>query len=82
MEKFTVATIALVTGFTASCITSWANKQNKTTRDGLTVPEIIEFMNAPKINKEHSKPDENAAARLRTALEVMGALPTAYALEG
>jgi hypothetical protein len=52
VEKFSVATIAHVTGFTVSTVTSWAAKQNKTTKDGLTVPEIMDFLSAPKHNNE------------------------------
>ena len=82
VEKFSVATIAHVTGFTVSTVTSWAAKQNKTTKDGLTVPEIMDFLSAPKHNNERSKVDEKAAARLRTALEVMGAINKDFTLEG
>ena len=63
MEKFSVATIAHVTGFTVSTVTSWAAKQNKTTKDGLTVPEIMDFLSAPKHNNERSKVDELKAKR-------------------
>lgn len=81
MERFSVATIAYVTGYTCSTVTSWAAKQNKSTKDGLTVPEIIEFLNAPKHNNERGKVDEHAAIRLRTALEVMGAMNRPFELE-
>ena len=80
MEHFSVATIAYVTGFSCSTVTSWAAKQNKTTKDGLTVPEIMDFLQAPKKNKEHGKVDEQAAIRLRTALEVMGAINRPFEL--
>ena len=82
MEKFTVATIAHVTGYTNSTVTSWAAKNNKSTKDGLTVPEIIEFLRSPKHNNERGKVDEKAAARLKTALEVMGAINKNFTLEG
>ena len=82
MERFTVATIAHVTGFTVSTVTSWAAKQNKSTKDGLTVTEVMDFLKAPKHNNERSKIDEKAAARLRTALEVLGALEKDFTLEG
>lgn len=81
MERFTVATIAFVTGYTVSTVTSWAAKQNKSTKDGLTVTEIMDFLRAPKHEHEKSKVNEKAAARLRTALEVMGAIPAAFELE-
>lgn len=81
MERFSVATIAYVTGFSCNTVSSWAAKQNKTTKDGLTVPEIIEFLNAPKKNNERGKVDERAAIRLRTALEVMGAMSRPFELE-
>ena len=80
MEKFNVATIGYVTGYTCSTVTSWAAKQNKSTKDGLTVPEIIEFLKAPKKNDERGKVDEHAAIRLRTALEVMGAINRPFEL--
>lgn len=82
MERFTVATIAHVTGYTISTITSWAAKQNKSTKDGLTVPEILDFLKAPKHAHEKSKVDEKAAARLQTALEVLGAMKKDFTLEG
>ena len=81
MERFSVATISYVTGYTCSTVTSWAAKQNKSTKDGLTVPEIIEFLKAPKKNDERGKVDEHAAIRLRTALEVMGAINRPFELE-
>ena len=82
MERFSVATIAHVTGYSVSTVTSWAAKQNKTTKDGLTVTEIMDFLNAPKHNNERAKVDEKAAARLRTALEVLGAMHKDFTLEG
>lgn len=82
MERFTVATIAYVTGYTVSTVSSWAAKQNKTTKDGLTVTEIMDFLRAPKHIHERSKVDEKAAVRLRTVLEVMGAIPAEFELEG
>lgn len=82
MEKFNAATIAHVTGFSVSTVNSWASKNNKSVKDGLTVPEIIAFMQAPKIEKAAGKIDEKAAGRLRTALEVMGAIEPVFTLEG
>jgi len=82
MERFSVATIAHVTGYSVSTVTSWAAKQNKTTKDGLDVREIMDFLSAPKHKNDRSKVDEKAAARLRTALEVMGALTKDFTLEG
>lgn len=82
MERFTVATIAHVTGYSVSTVTSWAAKQNKSTKDGLDVAEVMDFLKAPKHNNERSKIDERAAARLRTALEVLGALEKDFTLEG
>ena len=81
MEKFNAATIAHVTGYSVSTVTSWASKNNKSVKDGLTVPEIMDFLQAPKKNKEHGKVDEQAAIRLRTALEVMGAINSPLELE-
>ena len=60
MERFSVATIAYVTGYTCSTVTSWAAKQNKSTKRG--------------------KVEEHAAIRLRTALEVMGAINRPFEL--
>lgn len=82
MERFNATTVARVTGYTVNTVTSWAAKNNKSVKDGLTVPEIIEFLQAPKHVTEAGKIDEKAAARLRTALEVMGAINPAYTLEG
>ena len=81
MEKFNAATIAHVTGYSVSTVNSWASKNNKSVKDGLTVPEIMDFMQAPKKNNERGKVDEQAAIRLRTALEVMGAMNRAFELE-
>lgn len=81
MEHFSIVTIAYVTGYTCSTVTSWASKNNKSVKDGLTVPEIMDFLQAPKKNKEHGKVDEQAAIRLRTALEVMGAIDRPFELE-
>ena len=47
----------------------------------MTVPEIMEFLLAPKAEKAAGKVDEKAAARLRTALEVMGAIDRPFELE-
>ena len=80
MEHFSVVTIAYVTGCTCSSVTSWASQNNKSVKDGLTVPEIMDFLRAPKKNKEHGKVDEKAAIRLRTALEVMGAINRPFEL--
>ena len=80
MEKFNAATIAHVTGYSVNTVNSWAAKQKKSVKDGLTVPEIMDFLQAPKKNKEHGKVDEKAAARLRTALEVMGAMNRSFEL--
>ena len=74
MERFNAVTIAHVTGFSVSTVNSWASKNNKSVKDGLTVPEIMDFLQAPKAEKAAGKVDEKAAARLRTALEVMGAI--------
>ena len=81
MEKFNVATVAAVTGYTTATVNSWAAKMNKTTKDGLNVSEVVEFLKAPKHNNERSKVDENAAQRLRIALEVMGAIKAPFSLE-
>ena len=40
----------------------------------MTVPEIMDFLQAPKAEKAAGKVDEHAAIRLRTALEAMGAI--------
>lgn len=82
MEKFNVVTVAYVTGHTASAVNSWANRNNKTVKDGLTVLEVIEFLQAPKRDAGAGKVDEKAAERLRTALQVMGELKPEYTLEG
>lgn len=81
MEKFNAATIAHVTGFSVSTVNSWASKNNKSVKDGLTVLEIMDFLQAPKAEKAAGKVDEKAAARLRTALEVMGAINHPFELE-
>ena len=81
MEKFNAATIAHVTGLSVSTITSWTSQNNKSVKNGLTVPEIMDFLQAPKKNNEHGKVDEHAAIRLRTALEVMGAINHSFELE-
>ena len=47
----------------------------------MTVPEIMDFLQAPKAEKAAGKVDEKAAARLRTALEVMGAIDRPFELE-
>ena len=80
MEKFNAVTIAHVTGFSVSTVNSWASKNNKSVKDGLTVPEIMDFLQAPKAEKAAGKVDEKAAARLRTALEVMGAMNRSFEL--
>ena len=51
MEKFNAATIAHVTGYSESTANSWASKNNKSVKDGLTVPEIMDFLQAPKAEK-------------------------------
>lgn len=81
MERFNAVTIAHVTGFSVSTVNSWASKNNKSVKDGLTVPEIMDFLQAPKAEKAAGKVDEKAAARLRTALEVMGAINRPLELE-
>lgn len=80
MERFNAMTIAHVTGYSVSTVTSWASKNNKSVKDGLTVPEIMDFLQAPKAEKAAGKVDEKAAARLRTALEVMGAINSPFEL--
>ena len=82
MEKFNTVTIAHVTGYTVSTITSWAAKNEISVKDGLTVTEIIAFLHAPKIEKKAGKVDERAAVRLRTALEVLGSINPVLTLEG
>lgn len=82
MEKFNAATIAHVTGFTVSTVNSWASKNNKSVKDGLSVLDIVDFLHAPKREAEAGKVDEKSAARLKTALEVMGELKGDYSLEG
>ena len=81
MERFNTITVAYVTGYSTSAITSWAFKNDKSAKDGFTVPEIIEFLHAPKKERVNGKIDEKAAARLKTALEVMGALNPDFKLE-
>ena len=80
MERFNAVTIAHVTGFSVSTVNSWASKNNKSVKDGLTVPEIMDFLQAPKAEKAAGKVDEKAAARLRTALEAMGAITRPFEL--
>ena len=80
MEKFNAATIAHVTGYSVSTVTSWAAHNKKSVKDGLTVPEIMDFLQAPKKNKKHGKVDEQAVIRLRTALAVMGAINRPFEL--
>jgi hypothetical protein len=82
MERFNIATIIFVTGCTEGSISGWASERNIKTRDGLTVPQIMDFLRAPKRNRVKSAIDEKAAARLRTALEVMGAINKDFTLEG
>ena len=81
MEKFNAATIAHVTGYSVSTVTSWAAHNKKSVKDGLAVTEIMDFLLAPKAEKAAGKVDEKAAARLRTALEVMGAIDRPFELE-
>ena len=81
MEKFNAATIAHVTGYSVSTVTSWAAHNKKSVKDGLTVPEIMEFLEAPKEEKAAGKVDEKAAKRLRTGLEVMGETNHTFELE-
>ena len=81
MEKFNAATIAHVTGYSVSTVTSWAKKNNKSVKDGLTVFEVRDFLQAPKRNKKHGKVDEQAAIILRTWLEEMGAINRPFELE-
>ena len=74
MEKFNAATIAHVTGYSVSTVTSWAAHNKKSVKDGLTVPEIMDFLQATKAEKAARKVDETAAIRHRTLQEVMGAI--------
>ena len=80
MERFSVVTIAYVTGYTCSTVASWANLNNKSVKDGLTVPEIMDFLQAPEKSREYVKVDKYAAIRLRTALEVMGTINRPFEL--
>lgn len=82
MERFTAVTIATVTGYSVATINSWASKYNKTVKDGLTLPEILDFLHAPKRESERGKVDRAAAQRLRTALEVMGEGSKDFELKG
>lgn len=81
MEHFNAETVALVTGYSVGSVIAWAHKYRGSSKDGLTVPDVIEFLNAPKKDRG-TKPDEKAAERLRIALEVMGALTPTLELRG
>lgn len=55
MEKFNAATIAHVTGYSVSTVTSWAAHNKKSVKDGLTVPEILDFFAGAKSRKGSRK---------------------------
>ena len=55
MEKFNAATIAHVTGYSVSTVTSWAAHNKKSVKDGLTVPEIVNFLQAQKQKRQPEK---------------------------
>lgn len=82
MERFNAETVSLVTGYSVASIKAWAARYKDGVKEGLTVLEVIEFLNAPKLNRQNGKPDEEAAKRLRVALEVMGAIPQQFELKG
>ncbi|MCQ2485806.1 MAG: hypothetical protein MJ168_10810 [Clostridia bacterium] len=81
MEKFNIVTVAHVTGYSVASVNSWAAKNNISVKDGLTVLQIIEFLKSPKRKDGAGSVDAKAAARLKTALEVMGALESEFKLE-
>lgn len=82
MEKFTSATVAAVTGYSVSTVGNWAHRTGRSSKGGFTLPEICEFMDAPKHEDERGKVDDQAAQRLRVALEVMGKLQPKFELKG
>lgn len=82
MERFSAATVALATGYSASSISAWGNRYRDGVKGGLTVLDVIDFLKSPKKNREAGKADEAAAERLRVALEVMGALTPELELKG
>lgn len=82
MEKFNVATIVYATGCTEGQLSGWASARNISTKGGLDIQQIVEFIKAPKKSRTSGGVDEKAAARLRTALEVLGAIPQSFTLEG
>ena len=55
MEKFNAATIAHVTGYSVSTVTSWAAHNKKSVKDGLTVPEIMTFCRSQKQKRQQAK---------------------------
>lgn len=55
MEKFNAATIAHVTGYSVSTVTSWAAHNKKSVKDGLTVPEIMDFLRRQKQKRQPEK---------------------------
>lgn len=65
MEKFNAATIAHVTGYSVSTVTSWAAHNKKSVKDGLTVPEILDFLQAPKAEKAAGKVDEKSGREIK-----------------
>lgn len=58
MKKYSTATVAKATGLSESTITAYASQHKFSTKGGITFPQIVEIMNAPRRNRKNGVNEE------------------------
>lgn len=73
MKRYKNQEVAVAINTTESALTSYASKREKSTKNGWTIPEIVEFLERPHTRVRGSRPiDEEDVEEIRSALVCFG----------
>lgn len=72
MKRYKNQEVAVAINATESSLTSYASKREKSTRNGWTIPEIVEFLERNKADRRIIPVDKTAVEEIRAALVCFG----------
>ena len=73
MKRYKSKDVAEAIGESVSSLRAYASSHNRSTKNGWTIPEIVEFLERPHIRVRGSRPiDEKDVEEIRSALVCFG----------
>jgi hypothetical protein len=72
MKRYKNQEVAVAINTTESALTSFASKREKSTKNGWTIPEIVEFLERDKVDRSFTPVDKTAVEEIRAALVCFG----------